>query len=199
MRKWQIFFWPVSIKNTSACRLPGISPQARRHQGIQPLSSIAMLDKEMTPCQSRDGAEIFSKAVASQQCNPEDGTVIPHYPKRLESGTIIALWRSVRTDFNKFPEKKLQLIWWTYILTQKKEQFCIHFQIFVRNMSVNVFILHKITPVPGSQICVGSCHCCTSLSKYLNTQIQCRHDRSLNQRFTLLCFDVWIKRLVQQR
>lgn len=49
---------PVAIKNQSICCLPGISPQAVGRQGIRPLSVIPVPDKEMTLCQSRDGAEI---------------------------------------------------------------------------------------------------------------------------------------------
>lgn len=67
-----------------------------------------MLDKEMTLCQSRDGAEIFLKVAAAQWCNPEDGTAIPRYLRRTESGTIIALCRYVwsvrRRDSNKSPK-----------------------------------------------------------------------------------------------
>lgn len=49
----------VSIKNTSAWRLPGIPPPAPSRQGIRPLSVIPVLDKGMNVCQSRGGAEIL--------------------------------------------------------------------------------------------------------------------------------------------
>lgn len=67
---------------------------------------------------------------------------------------------------------------------------------------LNSLLLHRSTPMPPykhHEVSVGSQHCHTLLLKYLNTQTHCGDDTSLNKRFTLPCFDVWINRLVQQR
>lgn len=121
----------------SAFRLPGISPQAPRRQGVGPLSSIPVPDKEMT-CQKTDGARIFSKSPAVESTGRHSNSSL--------SQTL-----------------------WTW--HDHRKSVC----------SVRRACWEEVhARIQASRIRVGSCHCCTLLSKYLNSQIQCRHDASFN-------------------